>query len=196
MWAIYCKFCLVPSTSLSLKAARHFCVSKSSSTELSLMRIDSKGALTLAAFIRNSLEALDRIESRVSQYNIGQLSDAELDSLGYSLHNIYNALENCFEQISLSFENHVRDRTRWHRELLGKMFLDIKPLRPAVLPDELRSVLGDLLGFRHLFRHAYEFKIDQAKTIALWNRWLTDNASVKQSLTDFAEALEQIGSES
>ena len=73
----------------------------------------------------------------------------------------------------------MRDRNRWHRELLEKIFLDIKPLRPAVLPDHLRSLLGDLLGFRHLFRHAYEFKIDPAKTIALWNRWSVENASVK-----------------
>jgi hypothetical protein len=116
-----------------------------------------------------------------------------LDSLGYSLHNIYNALENCFEQISLSFDNQVRDRTRWHRELLEQMFLDIKPLRPAVLPEELRSVLAELLGFRHLFRHAYEFKLDPAKTVALWNRWSLKNISVKQSLNLFANELEQFG---
>lgn len=123
-----------------------------------MMRIDSKDALTLTAFIRSGLAAIDRIESHVSQFDLNNLSVAELDSLGYSLHNIYNALENCFVQISLSFENHVRDHTRWHRELLEKMFLDIKPLRPAVLSEQLRSVLGDLLGFRHLFRHAYEFQ--------------------------------------
>jgi hypothetical protein len=147
------------------------------------MRIDSKDALTLAALIRSGLAAIDRIESHVSQFNLNNLSLAELDSLGYSLHNIYNALENCFVQISLSFENHVRDHTRWHRELLEKMFLDIKPLRPAVLPGQLRSLLGDLLGFRHLFRHAYEFKLDQTKTVALWNRWLVENPPVKQALT-------------
>lgn len=123
------------------------------------------------------------------------MSSAELDSLGYSLHNIYNALENCFEQISLSFENDVRDRARWHRELLETMFLDIKGLRPAVLPEQLRSPLADMLGFRHLFRHAYEFQLDQAKTVALWNRWSVENASVKQSLTHFANELEQTGGE-
>jgi hypothetical protein len=96
------------------------------------MRIDCNAALTLAALIRSSLAAIDRLETHVSQLDIEDLSLAELDSLGYSLHNIYNALENCFEQISLSFENNVRDRTRWHRELLEKMFLDINPLRPAV----------------------------------------------------------------
>jgi hypothetical protein len=160
------------------------------------MRIDPNGALTLAAFIRNALAAIDRIESRASQFNLNNLGPAELDSLGYSLHNIYNALENCFEQISLSFENHVRDRARWRRELLEKMFLDIKPLRPAVLPEQLRSLLGDLIGFRHLFRHAYEFKIDQAKTVALWNRWSVENSYVKQSLELFANELEQYGNES
>ena len=161
-----------------------------------MMRINAKDALTLAAFIRSALAAIDRIENHVSQFNLNELSSAELDSLGYSLHNIYNALENCFEQISLSFENHVRDRTRWHRELLEKMFLDITPLRPAVLPPELRSLLGDLLGFRHLFRHAYEFKIDEAKTVALWNRWSLENASVKQSLSLFGNHLQHLGSQS
>jgi hypothetical protein len=160
-----------------------------------MMRIDANAALALAAFIRNDLGAIARIESHVSQFNLDNLSVAELDSLGYSMHNIYNALENCFTQISLSFENHVRDHTRWHRELLDKMFLDIKPLRPAVLPEEVRSVLGDLLGFRHKFRHAYEFKLDKAKTIALWSRWSVENASVKQALTLFANQLEQHGSE-
>lgn len=75
------------------------------------MRIESKNALTLAAFIRSGLTTIDRIESHVSQFNLNDLSPAELDSLGYSLHNIYNALENSFAQISLSFENHVRDHT-------------------------------------------------------------------------------------
>lgn len=136
----------------------------------SKMRIEPNAALTLAAFIRSALTAIDRLESNISQLNLQTPSDAEIDSLGYSLHNIYNALENCFLQVSLSFENHVRDRTRWHRESLEKMFLDIRPLRPAVLPEQLRPLLGDMLGFRHLFRHAYEFKLDQAKTLSLWNR--------------------------
>ena len=78
---------------------------------------------------------------------------------------------------------------------LDKMFLDIKPLRPAVLSEDMRAILGDLLGFRHLFRHGYDFKLDQAKTVALWHRWLTKNASVKQALSGFADELELHGSQ-
>lgn len=158
------------------------------------MKIESNAALTLAAFIRSALVAVERIESNVSQLNLQNPSAAEVDSLGYSLHNIYSAVGNCFAQISLSFENHVRDRTRWHRELLEKMFLDITPLRPAVFPEELRSLLSDLLGFRHLFRNAYEARLNKTKTLALWNRWSAENASLKHSLSLFADQLERIGS--
>jgi hypothetical protein len=160
-----------------------------------MMRIEAKAALTLAALIRSDLAAIARIENHVSQFDLTNLSRAELESLGYSMHNIYNALENCFTQISLSFENHVRDQTRWHRELFEKMFLDIKSLRPAVLPAAVRSILSDLLGFRHKFRKAYDFKLDKDKTVALWNRWLLENVSVKEALNLFADSLEQEGTE-
>lgn len=160
-----------------------------------MMRIDSGTALTLAALIRSALEAIARIEDHVSQFKLDSMNLAELDSLAYAMHNIYNALENCFEQVSHGFEDHSSDSARWHRELLDKMFLEIKSLRPAVLPEEARSVVGELLGFRHVFRHAYDFKLDKAKIVALWNRWSNENVSVKQALIDFADELEKIGSE-
>ena len=47
-----------------------------------MMRIDSKGALTLSAFIRSALAAIDRIEGDVSQFNLIDLSRAEVDSSG------------------------------------------------------------------------------------------------------------------
>ena len=62
------------------------------------MRIDVKAALTLAAVIRNDLAAIARIENHVSRLDLNTLSPAELNSLGYSMHNIYNALESCFTQ--------------------------------------------------------------------------------------------------
>ena len=58
-----------------------------------MMRIDAKAALTLAALIRSDLAAITRIENNVSQFDLNNLTPAELDSLGYAMHNIYNALE-------------------------------------------------------------------------------------------------------
>jgi hypothetical protein len=47
-----------------------------------------------------------------------------------------------------------------------------------------------------VFRLGYDFKLDKAKTVALWSRGSDENGSVKQALTLFADKLEQIGSES
>jgi hypothetical protein len=156
------------------------------------MKIDAAGALTLAAVIEQDLRAVNRLESHALSLPVDSLQRAQLDSLGFALHNIYNALENSFTQISLSFENHVRDRVRWHRELLDKMFLDLPPLRSAVLTGDARPVLNDLLGFRHLFRHAYEFTLDAAKTVALSRRWQAEGGAVKNSLAAFAIQLRAV----
>ena len=159
------------------------------------MRIDQGGAATLAAVIERDLLAITTIEQHAAELTGGSMQRAQLDSLGFALHNIYNALENSFTQISLSFENHVRDRVRWHRELLDKMFLDLPPLRPAVLANESRPVMADLLGFRHLFRHAYEFALEEGKTLALWRRWLAESAAVKGALANFSNLLRAVAAE-
>jgi hypothetical protein len=52
------------------------------------MRIEAKAALTLAALIRSDLAAIARIENNVYQFNLDNLSPAELDSLGYSMHKV------------------------------------------------------------------------------------------------------------
>ena len=156
------------------------------------MKINRGGAATLAAVIERDLLAITTIEQHAAELCGGAMVRAELDSLGFAIHNIYNALENSFTQISLSFENHVRDRVRWHRELLDKMFLDLPPLRPPVLKNESRPLMGDLLGFRHLCRHAYEFALDEAKTLALWRRWQRDCVVAKDSLANFSKLLREV----
>ncbi len=156
------------------------------------MRIEPTDAAALRAVILKDLEAIARLEEHAAalvQPAGEPLDRARIDSLGFTLHNLYNALENSFTQLSLTFENHVKDRVRWHRELLDKMFLAIPPVRPAVLPAEVRPLLGDLLAFRHLFRHAYEVSLDEGKLIALARRWLREGGKVKEGLQRFLQQL-------
>jgi len=97
----------------------------------------------------------------------------DLATAAYTLHNIYNALENIFEHTSRTYENHITESSRWHKELLDKMFLQIPQIRPAILPPETRKVMNELRGFRHVFRHSYDFDIDPARLrplIADWNK--------------------------
>jgi hypothetical protein len=129
------------------------------------MKPDHATAATLSAVIENDIRAIESMTRRLGEIadSMNPESFTELAGAAYLLHNIYNALENTFEQISRSFENHVKDVSKWHKELLGKMFLDIPGIRPAVFPQELRSILNELRGFRHIFRHSYDFEIDPRK---------------------------------
>ena len=125
----------------------------------------------LSAMITRDLEAIGRLEAELtpleSALNVPQPQFRDVAAAAYVLHNIYTALENIFEQISRTFENHVTDPAQWHRELLTKMFLEIPKIRPAVLPTEFRGFLNDLRGFRHVFRHTYEFELDVEKVALL-----------------------------
>ena len=133
------------------------------------------GRAALAAVIEHDLEAITRLAS------VLQALPADADYPGcagaaYALHNLYNALENSFEQISRTFENHVVDRDQWHRELMLKMFLAIPGVRPQVLPDSARPILNELRGFRHVFRHSYDFKLDPVRLNALTERSRAEKA--------------------
>ncbi len=158
------------------------------------MTLDPPAAVALAAVIDNDLRAIRGIEAHAATLAADGADRAQIESLGFALHNIYNALENSFAQISLTFENHVKDRARWHRELLQKMFLDLAPLRPAVLGEPSRPLLNDLLGFRHIFRHSYDFTLDREKLLRLWARWASEGPGVLDALAQFRMQLAALAS--
>lgn len=111
--------------------------------------------------------------------------------LGFVLHNIYNALEGCFDQISRTCENHVVDNTKWHSELLGKMFLDISGVRPKIFSASLREFLEELRGFRHVFRHSYEYQLNPVKLKALADSWIASNGQILSELSCFVDRMQE-----
>lgn len=146
---------------------------------------DFAARASLAAVIEHDLDAIRRMELAVVELE----PDAEFSQcagVAYALHNLYSALENSFDQISRTFENHVVDREQWHRELMVKMFLDIPGVRPAVLPAELRLPLNELRSFRHVFRHSYDFRLDPQRLTALVQTWRAQGPAVVRALGAFA----------
>ena len=92
------------------------------------MKIDPAAAVTLIALIRSDLQSIGRIETHVEQLDLDNaISRAELESLGYSLHNIHNALENSFKQISLVFESDPKPALR----CMAKMSQNILVAQPS-----------------------------------------------------------------
>jgi hypothetical protein len=157
------------------------------------MKPDAAQLASLGAVITEDVAAIERLNVELSQL-IASLAAPkpafrDMVAVAYLLHNIYCALENAFEQISRTFENHVTDPAQWHRELLAKMFLEIPTVRPAVLPADLRGFLNDLRGFRHVFRHSYDFQLDPEKLSRLVRDWTAARPELLAALTRFRDGL-------
>jgi uncharacterized protein YutE (UPF0331/DUF86 family) len=157
------------------------------------MKPDAPQLATLSAMITRDLEAIERLDRELTILQGGLEREVpdfrDLAAVAYILHNVYGALENVFEQVSRTFENHITDQAQWHRELLTKMFLEIPTIRPRVLPPELRSFLNDLRGFRHVFRHAYEFELDVEKLSLLVRDWNESRTTLISALSRFRDGL-------
>lgn len=113
----------------------------------------------LAAYLDADLDVADRLAARLAEQR-DLPADVEASWKGYTLHNLYGALEQLFERIARTFENQVEDPARYHAELLRRMTLAIPQVRPAVLSRPSYEALNELRAFRHVFRHAYDYELN------------------------------------
>ena len=110
----------------------------------------------------------------------GATDELDWAALGYTIHNIYNALESYFLRISRFFENDLPPST-WHRELVERMTIEIEGLRPRLLDSSLAQDIHELRAFRHVFRNIYGTRLDPERTRIVQNR-------VPSALTAFRRA--------
>ena len=122
----------------------------------------------LEASLRARCRDIDRIVNRIAErrqaFDPGSAGD--VDSMGYQLHNLYGAFEQLFEEVARFFENRI-DEARYHADLIRRMRLEIRGIRPALLCEATASDLDELRRFRHLFRHAYATDLDPTKAARL-----------------------------
>lgn len=107
---------------------------------------------------RKNREMTHRIEAGRSE------DEYEYAALGYTLHNLYNALESYFLRIAKFFENNL-DESGWHRSLVERMTLDIEGVRPALFDYEFSLKVDELMRFRHLFRNLYKTPLEPEKVL-------------------------------
>lgn len=90
-----------------------------------------------------------------------------INSTAYKLHNLYSAYEDMFKLTARFFENQIEDLSRYHRDLLKRMTIKIEGIRPALISQESFKILDELRGFRHVFRHAYNYELDGERILKL-----------------------------
>jgi hypothetical protein len=118
-----------------------------------------------------------------------QATQAEVESAGYWLHNLYSAYEDLFKMIAGFWENHVAANGGYHVSLLKRMCVAIPGVRPQVLSERAFRHLDELRGFRHVFRHAYTYGLDGERVTALLGKALELQESLLGDISQFREAV-------
>lgn len=128
----------------------------------------SKPGAVLAARIKNELPELALLVERAGEGWSRAKSRNDsfyLDSVTLNLHGFYSGLEKLFEKIAATVDGSVPSAPNWHQELLSQMSMEIPEVRPAVISQELRDMLEDYRGFRHVVRNVYTYHLNPEKMV-------------------------------
>ena len=96
---------------------------------------------------------------RKAAIRLRQDSPGHLEACAYELARFYNVLEKMLERICEGFENHLEKRGDYHERLIQRMSLELDSIRPAFIPKDRISEIRELMGFRHITRHAYDLTL-------------------------------------
>lgn len=94
---------------------------------------------------------------------LDSLDEHKMIHSAYMLHNLYNAYEDLFQEIAVCFENNIERSSGYHKNILMRMKISIPGIRLALLSEESFSMLSELMGFRYVFRHAYNYDLELGK---------------------------------
>jgi len=114
-----------------------------------------------------SFRALDDMERFLAEQRLPEADAPSPDRTGrvvvaQILDNTYTAIETALLRIAQGFDNTLSG-DRWHADLLDKMVLAKRGVRPRVLSDESHRLLVELMRFRHFKRYYLELDYDWTK---------------------------------
>lgn len=154
-------------------------------TDRALLIAELHGDLDgLPELLETNRKSIERIEA-------GATDELDFAALGYTLHNLYNLMENSFFRIAKHFENDIGSEG-WHKELLHRMTLSIEGVRPRVIDGKTAEQLDELRAFRHVFRNMYRKNLDSERLLLLQKRLPDMVRSWKAAIVTFIELLNSL----
>jgi hypothetical protein len=153
----------------------------------------------LKAEISDHLDRIRKLEKEFSRVEhiltrpAGDVTLYDRGAIGYYLHSFYNGCENIFRSIAMFFENELGSDS-WHADLLRRMRLEVQGYRPAVIDEELYLLLEDFRGFRHVFRHGYNFDLDWDRELLVASKLERAASMLQAQVRDFVDKLEGLQS--
>lgn len=149
----------------------------------------------LAGRIRGYLEELEKVVDRailLSTKAEKSGDDGYWDGVALNLHSFYSGAERIFEDIARSFDGNIPSGPDWHVGILVQMSTEAPQHRPQVISNDVRHMLDEYRGFRHVVRNVYAFNFRPSRLKELVESLSTCFKSLKQELLAFSAFLETL----
>ncbi len=117
-----------------------------------------EGVSFLYGYLEKQLQIIRKLHGETVDLDLARYENRYVFAL--KTLQLYTAIEDLFKQTAKAFENQIEDPSRYHRELLKRMNIQVVDIRPAVVSDDTTVFLDKLRRFRHFVRHAYSFEFD------------------------------------
>ncbi len=115
-----------------------------------------------------------------------------IESAGYWMHNLYSAFEDLFKLVAAYWENNLSVNGEFHVNLLKRMIINIREIRPALLSIKSFEYLNELRGFRHVFRHAYSYGLDDERVTYLLRKMIEKKDIILADLNSFHKEINNL----
>lgn len=119
----------------------------------------------LVSFISRQQKVIEILKAAIINLNLNDYNQQYVFAL--KTQQLYTAVEDLLKSTAVTFENNIESAQSYHIELLKRMKLDIKEIRPVVISDDSFKMLDKLRAFRHFIRHAYDYELDKDELLLL-----------------------------
>ena len=134
--------------------------------------------------LRKQISSFSKLVSRSIPNGI------EIVALAAFLHAFYSGMENIFKRILVHYKETIPHGESWHIELLERMTQG-EERRSAVITMQLYKKLIKYLGFRHMFRHSYTFRLDWERMEPLVRDCENTFRKFENEITQFIEKIDE-----
>ena len=144
----------------------------------------------LVAFISRQLRTIENLKAAILNLDLNDYNQQYVFAL--KTQQLYTAVEDLLKSIAVTFENNIDSAQSFHIELLNRMKLDIKDIRPAVISDDSFKILNKLRAFRHFVRHAYDYELDKDELLLLQKKMVESFNHVNTDIGIFLNFLDEL----
>ncbi len=143
--------------------------------------------------LRQCVEVIEKRLSVLKKKNRRDDRAVYVESLAINLHSFYEGVETVFEKVMDFTGEEKPSGHEWHREVLERMILPVKKLRPEFISVGTAKKLDNYRTFRHKIRHIYGFMIIPENVIGIAEKVKGTFKSFEKDLKNFISFVEEIG---